>query len=130
MNKTENISKVRLCGRDLPVKKRTVIALTYIRGVGKTRAEIICQALNINVESSYLHQLSSETLRSIEKYIGDHRKDGWLVENDLSRMIQTNINTKIEIKCREGMRHLAKTSISGRTRSNGKTAKRLGGKYL
>ena len=115
--------KTRICGRDLPADKRAVIALKYLEGIGKARAEEICNSVQID-ESTRLKDLHKEQLRDIEKYI----EARWVVENDLKRSISGNIEKKIANGSRSGRRHLMGLPLHGRTRSNAKTARRRRGK--
>lgn len=119
--------KIRICGRDLPADKRAIIALTYLEGIGASRATEICKHMKIN-SLSRLKDLDKEQLREIEKYIEDREHMGWVVENDLKRIISANIERKIANGSRAGRRHLMGLPLHGRTRSNAKTARRRRGK--
>jgi len=109
----------RLAGVDIPRDKRVEIALTYIYGVGRTKA---VQALadtgisgNIRVKD-----LSDDQLVSLRDYIEGNYK----VEGDLRREVQADIRRKVEIGSYEGIRHRRGLPVRGqRTKTNARTRK-------
>jgi small subunit ribosomal protein S13 len=109
----------RLAGVDLPRDKRLEVALTYIYGVGRTRA---LQALDATGVSPDLRarDLGDEDLVKLRDYIeGNYR-----VEGDLRREVAGDIRRKIEIGCYEGIRHRRGLPVHGqRTKTNARTRK-------
>jgi len=107
----------RIAGVDLPRNKRVVIALTYIYGIGPTKAKKILQATGID-ESKRTYQLTDdETTRLREEIDRFHR-----VEGDLRREIQLNIKRLMEIGTYRGLRHRRGLPVRGqRTRTNART---------
>jgi small subunit ribosomal protein S13 len=109
----------RLAGVDLPRDKRLEVALTYIYGVGRTRA---LQALDATGVSPDLRarDLGDEELVKLRDYIeGNYR-----VEGDLRREVAGDIRRKIEIGCYEGIRHRRGLPVHGqRTKTNARTRK-------
>src|SRR5690606_40799285 len=90
----------RLVGVDLPRDKRLEIALTYIYGIGRSRAKEILKATGINPDLR-VYQLTDAELVPIRDYIEANYK----VEGDLRREVQADIRRKIEIGCYQGIRH-------------------------
>ena len=109
----------RLAGVDLPREKRMVIALTYIYGVGPTRAKETLEATGISPDLR-ARDLSDEDLVRLR----DHIEGNYKVEGDLRREVAADIRRKIEIGCYEGLRHRRGLPVHGqRTKTNARTRK-------
>jgi len=109
----------RLVGVDLPREKRLEIALTYIYGIGRTRAQEILQATGVSGDLR-VHQLSDTELVPMRDYIEANFK----IEGDLRREVQADIRRKIEIGCYQGIRHRKGLPVHGqRTQTNARTRK-------
>src|SRR5690606_2419520 len=109
----------RLVGVDLPRDKRLEIALTYIYGIGRTRAQEILQATGVSPDLR-VHQLTDQELVPMRDYIEANFK----IEGDLRREVQADIRRKEEIGCYEGIRHRKGLPVRGqRTRANARTRK-------
>ena len=106
----------RICGVDIPDKKRIDIALTYIYGIGRVKAVEILKKTNIDRAKRTL-QLSGEEIASLQKAI-----DTYPTEGELRRMVQENIKRLKVINSYRGYRHSVKLPGRGqRTRSNART---------
>lgn len=109
----------RIVGVELPKNKRIEIALTYIYGIGHTRAKEILQASGIDANKK-AHQLSDEEVSRLTDFIQKNYK----VEGELRRETQQNIRHLIEIGCYRGIRHKLGLPVRGqRTRTNARTRK-------
>ncbi|MFE9326930.1 MULTISPECIES: 30S ribosomal protein S13 [Nocardia] len=110
----------RLMGVDLPREKRMEIALTYIFGIGRTRAKEILEATGVSPDLRS-KDLSDEQVTQLRDYIeGSALK----VEGDLRREVQADIRRKIEIGCYQGLRHRRGLPVRGqRTKTNARTRK-------
>ncbi len=109
----------RIEGVDLPRNKRIEVALTYIFGIGPTRAKEIIHNTQVNSDIR-VKDLSEAEVGALREYIGKNFK----VEGDLRREVQMNIKRLIEIGCYRGMRHRRNLPARGqRTRTNARTAK-------
>jgi small subunit ribosomal protein S13 len=109
----------RLSGVDLPREKRMVIALTYIYGVGPTRAKETLEATGISPDLR-ARDLSDEDLVKLRSHIEGNYK----VEGDLRREVAADIRRKIEIGCYQGLRHRRGLPVHGqRTKTNARTRK-------
>lgn len=109
----------RLAGVDIPREKRTVIALTYIYGVGRTSAEAAVQAIGIEA-GTRVKDLTDDQLISLRDYI----ESNLTVEGDLRREVAADIRRKVEIGSYEGIRHRRGLPVRGqRTKTNARTRK-------
>jgi len=109
----------RLAGVDLPREKRLEIALTYIYGIGKTRAQQTLQATNVSPDLR-ARDLGDEELVRLRDWIDANYK----VEGDLRREVAQDIRRKIEIGCYQGIRHRRGLPVHGqRTKTNARTRK-------
>ncbi|MEK7166757.1 MAG: 30S ribosomal protein S13 [Patescibacteria group bacterium] len=107
----------RIAGVDLPLAKRTDIALTYIYGVGRSNVVRVLKEAEVE-GSKRVKNLSEEEVNRLQKIIEKNFK----VEGDLRREIQDNIKRLREIGTYRGIRHLKKLPVRGqRTRSNART---------
>src|SRR3954465_1769556 len=109
----------RLAGVDLPREKRMEIALTYIYGVGRTRAKQTLEATGISPDLR-ARDLTDEDLARLR----DHIEGNFKVEGALRRGVAADIRRKIEIGCYAGIRHRRGLPVRGqRTRTNARTRK-------
>ena len=109
----------RLAGVDLPRDKRLEVALTYIYGVGRTRALQTLEATGISPDLR-ARDLSDDDLVRLR----DHIDGNYKVEGDLRREVAADIRRKIEIGCYQGIRHRRGLPVRGqRTRTNARTRK-------
>jgi small subunit ribosomal protein S13 len=109
----------RLVGVDLPRDKRLEVALTYIYGIGRTRAFETLEATGVSADTR-VHQLSDEDIIRLRDWIEANYK----VEGDLRREVQADIRRKIEIGCYQGIRHRRGLPVHGqRTQTNARTRK-------
>jgi small subunit ribosomal protein S13 len=109
----------RIEGVDLPRNKRIEVALTYIFGIGPTRAGQILAATKVNPDTR-VKDLEETEVNSLREVISKNYK----VEGDLRREVQMNIKRLIEIGCYRGLRHRRNLPVHGqRTRTNSRTRK-------
>jgi small subunit ribosomal protein S13 len=109
----------RLVGVDLPREKRLEVALTYIFGVGRTRAQETLTATGLSPDLR-VRELSDEDLVRLR----DHLDASYKLEGDLRREVASDIRRKIEIGCYEGLRHRRGLPVRGqRTKTNARTRK-------
>ncbi|MBI5833888.1 MAG: 30S ribosomal protein S13 [Armatimonadetes bacterium] len=109
----------RVAGVDLPNHKRLEVALTYIYGIGRSRALEICEVCGLEAMSR-IGDLTDEELNRVRDCIDrDYR-----VEGDLRREVQANIRRLIEIGAYRGRRHRMGLPVRGqRTKTNARTRK-------
>ncbi|MFZ0157732.1 MAG: 30S ribosomal protein S13 [Kineosporiaceae bacterium] len=109
----------RLVGVDLPRDKRLEVALTYIFGVGRTRALQTLEATGVSPDLR-VKDLDDESLVKLRDYIEVNFK----VEGDLRREVAADIRRKVEIGCYQGLRHRRGLPVRGqRTKTNARTRK-------
>lgn len=109
----------RIEGIDLPRNKRIEVALTYIYGIGPTRAREIIAATNVNPDTR-VKDLNDNEVSAMREFIAKNYK----VEGDLRRQVQMSIKRLIEIGCYRGLRHRRNLPVRGqRTRTNARTCK-------
>ncbi len=109
----------RLLGVDIPDKKRTVISLTYVYGIGLHTAKKILADVGINPDMR-AHELSEADISRLAQHI----QTSYTVEGDLRREVQNNIKRLISIKSYRGERHRKGLPVRGqRTRTNARTRK-------
>ena len=109
----------RLVGVDLPREKRLEIALTYIYGIGPTRADEILAATGISPDLR-VKDLTDEQLVPLREFIEANFK----IEGDLRREISGDIRRKVEIQSYQGIRHRKGLPVRGqRTHTNARTRK-------
>ena len=109
----------RIAGVDLPREKRVEIGLTYIYGVGRTRAVQTLAAAGVD-PSIRVRDLSDEQVRKLRDFIDASFK----VEGDLRREVAQNIKRKVEIGSYQGIRHRRGLPVRGqRTHTNARTRK-------
>ena len=110
----------RIAGVNVPDKKRTPIALTYIHGIGRTTAFKICEKLGIDVQQR-MGELDEDTLNRIRSEIDG---EAYMIEGDLRRETSMNIKRLMDMKCYRGLRHRNGLSVRGqRTKTNCRTRK-------
>lgn len=109
----------RLAGVDIPNEKRIEIALTYIFGVGRTRAKETLAATGISPDIR-VKDLTDEQLITLRDYLEANNK----TEGDLRREVVADIRRKIQINCYQGQRHRKGLPVRGqRTKTNARTRK-------
>ena len=109
----------RIEGVDLPRSKRVEVGLTYIYGVGQTRAKEIIAETNVNPDTR-VKDLTEKDVSAIREYINKN----YQVEGDLRRDVQMNIKRLVEIGCYRGLRHRRGLPVHGqRTKTNARTRK-------
>jgi small subunit ribosomal protein S13 len=110
----------RLVGVDLPRDKRVEVALTYIYGIGRTRAQQLLAATGVSPDTR-VHQLGDEELVKLRDEIEALE---FKIEGDLRREVQADIRRKIEIGSYQGRRHRMNLPVRGqRTKTNARTRK-------
>lgn len=109
----------RIAGVNIPTNKRVIIALTYIHGIGRTKAVEIADKLGI-VHSARVQDLSDEEILRIRETIdSDHQ-----VEGDLRRTTAMNIKRLMDLRTYRGLRHRNGLPVRGqRTHTNARTRK-------
>src|SRR6202158_1075839 len=112
----------RIAGVDIPPQKRSVIALTYIHGIGPTTAQKLVKMANINPDVR-VKDLSEDEVGRIRQIIDrKDRAEETLIEGDLRREVATNIKRMTEIGSYRGMRHRRGLPVRGqRTRTNARS---------
>ena len=109
----------RIAGVNIPSAKRVPIALTYITGIGNSKAQEICEATKIDT-SRRINELSDAEVLSIREYIDANVT----VEGDLRRETQMNIKRLMDLGCYRGLRHRRNLPVRGqRTSTNARTRK-------
>jgi small subunit ribosomal protein S13 len=109
----------RIAGTDLPKNKRGVVGLTYIYGIGSTRAKEILTRVGLD-EHTKVTDWSDDNIKEISKLLQDEYK----VEGELRSEIQTNIKRLMDIACYRGLRHRKGLPVRGqRTQTNARTRK-------
>jgi small subunit ribosomal protein S13 len=109
----------RIAGVDLPRDKRVEIALTYIFGVGRTRALHTLKATRVD-PSTRVRDLADDEVVRLREWIDANYK----IEGDLRREVSQNIKRKIEIGCYQGIRHRRGLPVRGqRTHPTARTRK-------
>ena len=109
----------RISGVDLPREKRLEIALTYIYGMGRTRATETLAGTGVNGDTR-VHALTEDDLVKLREWIDSH----YQVEGDLRREVAADIRRKVEIGCYQGIRHRRGLPVHGqRTKTNARTRK-------
>jgi len=109
----------RIAGVDIPREKRLEISLTYIFGVGKTTAQLVCDQTSLSRDTR-VRDLTEDEVARIRTFIDANLK----TEGDLRREVSANIKRKVEIGSYEGIRHRRGLPVHGqRTRTNARTRK-------
>lgn len=109
----------RIAGVNIPTGKRVQIALTYIHGIGRTKAQEICGKVGIPDERR-VHDLTDDEVARIRETID---RD-FIVEGDLRREVAMSIKRLMDLGCYRGLRHRRGLPLRGqRTRTNARTRK-------
>ena len=109
----------RIAGIDIPREKRLEISLTYIFGVGKSTAQLVCDQTQLSRDTR-VRDLTEDEVAKIRSFIDANLK----TEGDLRRELSANIKRKVEIGSYEGIRHRRGLPVHGqRTRTNARTRK-------
>jgi len=109
----------RVAGVDLPPQKRAQIGLTYIYGIGKSRATAVLNEAQVNIDTK-IKNLSEEDLAKIRAIIDEQGE----IEGDLRKQVQLNIKRLMDIGCYRGLRHRRSLPVRGqRTSTNARTRK-------
>ena len=108
----------RIAGIDLPKYKRGVIGLTYIFGIGKSRAKEILQRAQVN-EDKKVNEWNDDEISNIREVVASYK-----IEGELRSEIQLNIKRWMDIGCYRGIRHRAGLPLRGqKTKNNSRTRK-------
>jgi len=108
----------RIAGINIPVNKHVVIALTSIYGIGRTRAEQICEAAGV-APNTEVKDLAEPEVAGLRTAVAN-----FVVEGDLRREISMNIKRLMDLGCYRGIRHRRGLPLRGqRTRTNARTRK-------
>jgi small subunit ribosomal protein S13 len=109
----------RIAGVDLPRDKRLDVALTYIYGIGRTKAMDTCVGSRVT-PATKVRDLTDDEVVKIREWIGAN----YSVEGDLRREVNQNIKRKIDIGSYQGLRHRRGLPVRGqRTHTNARTRK-------
>ncbi len=109
----------RIAGVNIPTQKRVEIALTYIHGIGRTKATELCGKVGIPSERR-VNQLTDDEVARIRETIDR----GYSVEGDLRRDVAMNIKRLMDLGCYRGLRHRKGLPVRGqRTHTNARTRK-------
>ena len=109
----------RIAGINIPTNKRVEISLTYIHGIGRTKAAEICENVGIPRERRVAELTDQEVIQIREVIDQDH-----LVEGDLRREIAMNVKRLMDLGCYRGIRHRKGLPLRGqRTHTNARTRK-------
>jgi small subunit ribosomal protein S13 len=109
----------RIAGINIPTQKRLPIALTYIHGIGPTKAEEICEKCGISLERRVHELTDDEVIRVRETIDADYQ-----VEGDLRREVAMNIKRYLDLGSYRGIRHRRGLPVNGqRTHTNARTRK-------
>jgi small subunit ribosomal protein S13 len=108
----------RIAGINVPVQKHAVIALTSIYGIGRTRAQSICEAAGIAPDAK-IRDLSEQEVETLRTEVGKY-----IVEGDLRREVSMDIKRLKDLGCFRGVRHRRGLPVRGqRTKTNARTRK-------
>jgi small subunit ribosomal protein S13 len=108
----------RIAGVDIPKNKRGVISLTYIYGIGRSRAKDILAEAKVD-ENTKVQDWNDDEISAIREAVGT-----FTIEGELRSEIQLNIKRLMDIGCYRGIRHRAGLPLRGqRTKNNSRTRK-------
>ncbi len=108
----------RIAGINIPVNKHTVIGLTAIYGIGRTRSKMICEAAGVKPEAP-IKDLTEAEIENLRTEVAK-----FTVEGDLRREVSMNIKRLMDLGCFRGIRHRRGLPLRGqRTRTNARTRK-------
>src|SRR3954469_12021031 len=109
----------RIAGVDLPPNKRAQIGMTYIYGVGKSRATAILGEAGISIDAK-IRDLSEDELNKVRAILDQQGE----IEGDLRKRVQMDIKRLMDIGCYRGLRHRRGLPVRGqRTHTNARTRK-------
>ena len=109
----------RIAGVNIPTNKRVEIALTYIYGIGRTKARQICEKAGVTPDRRVNDLADAEVIRVRELI-----DQGYVVEGDLRRTVAMNIKRLMDMGCYRGLRHRRGLPVRGqRTHTNARTRK-------
>ena len=109
----------RIAGVDIPREKRLEISLTYIFGIGRSTAQLVCDQSELSRDTR-VRDLTEDEVAKLRTWIDSNLK----VEGDLRREVSANIKRKVEIGSYAGIRHRRGLPVHGqRTRTNARTRK-------
>ena len=108
----------RVAGINIPDNKHAEISLTYVYGIGKTRAKDICSIIGVD-PSTTIADLSEDQLEKVRTEVGKY-----IVEGDLRREVATNIKRLQDLGTNRGIRHRRHLPVRGqKTKNNARTRK-------
>ncbi|MCT8338626.1 30S ribosomal protein S13 [Luteirhabdus pelagi] len=108
----------RIAGVDIPKQKRGVIALTYIFGIGQSRAKDILEQAGVDADKK-VHEWNDDEISAIREAVGNYK-----IEGELRSEVQLSIKRLMDIGCYRGIRHRAGLPLRGqRTKNNSRTRK-------
>jgi len=108
----------RIAGINIPTHKHTIIGLTAIYGIGRTRAQKICAAASVE-QAAKIKDLTEDQLEKLRAEVGK-----FIVEGDLRREVSMNIKRLMDLGSYRGIRHRRGLPLRGqRTRTNARTRK-------
>ncbi len=109
----------RIAGVNIPTNKRVHIALTYIHGIGQSKAREICETVGVDMAKRVNELSDAEVLQ-----VREHIDQNLMVEGDLRRDTQMNIKRLMDLGCYRGLRHRRNLPVRGqRTHTNARTRK-------
>ncbi|MDP9453605.1 MAG: 30S ribosomal protein S13 [Actinomycetota bacterium] len=109
----------RISGVDIPREKRLEVSLTYIYGVGPSRAREVCTAVGVDPDTR-VRDLTDDEVAQIRGWVDQNLR----VEGDLRREVSTDIKRKMEVGSYQGLRHRRGLPVHGqRTHTNARTRK-------
>ena len=109
----------RIAGVNIPVDKRVVISLTYIKGIGSKSAAEICKATKIS-DKERVKDLNPDQILALR----DEINNNYTVEGELESEVRSNIKKLVDMGCYRGRRHRMKLPVRGqRTSTNARTRK-------
>ena len=110
----------RIAGVNIPNKKRVPIGLTYIHGIGRTKATEICEQGRHPARSAASHEMTDDEVLRVRELIDRE----YTVEGDLRRQVAMNIKRLMDLGCYRGLRHRKGLPVRGqRTHTNARTRK-------
>ncbi len=109
----------RISGINIPTKKRIIVALTYLYGIGNSSAKRICEKANLN-ESKRVSDLTDDEVNKLREIVDND----FVVEGDLRRQTSMDIKRYMDLGCLRGLRHRKNLPVRGqRTHTNARTRK-------
>lgn len=109
----------RIAGVDIPRRKQLWVSLTYIYGIGKTRAKVVCEKAGLS-ENKKVEELADIEVKRIREVLDAEYK----VEGDMKREVSMNIKQLMDLGCYRGLRHRKGLPVRGqRTHTNARTRK-------